>query len=260
MAEVMKLKDILSDLQNVGSSGMDKTAEVRKNAVPVSTAKDELVAALNDATSAQKTASENAGEPVTDKLVKVAEDLATSEGEALVKEAHIYGAAVADGFMSRIGQYENAAGNTKVASEEQTFEKFAEENPEITKQAVELGYQHGKLQIEQLKQAAFQQGYTDASAQINELSQTKEGQEKLAAIAQEMQGEQEKTASDLEKWAATPEGQKAMPHVQTGYQETVEKLAEIDRGYREAAVEINKIASETFERGYNDTIKLLRAM
>jgi hypothetical protein len=260
MAEVMKLKDILSDLQDVGPSGMDKTAEVQKEAgVPVSNAKDELVAALNDATAAQKTASAQ-GEPVTDKLVKVAQDLAASEGEALVKEAHLYGTAVADGFMSRIGQYEEAAGNTKVASEEQTFDKFAEENPDITKQAVELGYHHGKLQIEQLKKEAFDKGYSDASTQINELSQTKEGQEKLAAIAQEVQGGQEKTASDLEKWAATAEGQQAMPHVQAGYKETVEKLAEVDRGYKEAAQEINKLASEIFERGYNDTVKLLRAL
>ena len=246
MAEVMKLKDILSDLQDTGSSGMDKTAESQKTAgAPISDAKNELVAALNAATTTQKTASVQ-GAPVTDRLVKVAEDLATSEGEALVKEAHLYGTAVADGFMSRIGQYESAAGNTKVAAEEQTFEKFAEENPGITKQAVELGYHHGKLQIEQLKQASFSQGYSDANEQISALSQTKEGQEKLAAIADEYAGGQEKTASDLEKWAATAEGQQAMPYVQHGYQEM--------------AQEINKLSSDTFERGYNNTISLLQAM
>jgi hypothetical protein len=264
MAEVMKLKDILSDLQDVGASGLDKTAEVQKESdTSASDAKNELVAALRDATETQKTASEQPAEPVTDKLVKVAEDLATSEGEALVKEAHVYGVAMADGFMSRIGQYQEAAGNTKVAEaapEAETFEKFAEENPEITKQAVELGYHHGKLQIEQLKQAAFQQGYADADAQIKELSQTKEGQEKLAAMVEEIQRGQEKTASDFEKWAETEEGKQAMPHVQQGYQETVEKLGEVDRGYKEAAQEINKQASEVFDRGYNDTIKLLRAM
>lgn len=258
MAEVMKLNDILSDLRDVGASGMAKTAEAEKKAtIPVSDAKKELVTALNEATETQKTASEKS-EPVTDRLVKIAEDLAGSEKEAMIKEANLYGSAVWDGFIAAAQRYEAAAGNVKVA-EEQTFEKFAEENPEITKQAIELGYHHGKMQIEQLKQAAFKQGYVDADAQIKELSKTKEGQEKLAAIAQEV-NEQEKTASDLEKWAETKEGRQAMPHVQKGYDETVEKLAEVDRGYREAAEEINKLASETFERGYNDTIKLLRAM
>jgi len=260
MAEVMKLKDILSDLQGIGSSGMDKTAGVRKSAgAPASTAKDELVAALNSATTTEKTAAVRS-EPVTDRLVKVAEDLAASEGEALVKEAHLYGAAVADGFMSRVSQYEGAAGNTKIASTEETFEKFAEENPGITKQAVELGYHHGKLQVEHLKQAAFKQGYDDASAQIGSLSQTREGQEKLAAIANEISGGHEKTASGFEKWAATPEGRQAMPTVQQGYQETMAKLATIDQGYADTAREINKMAADTFERGYNDTIRLLRAM
>ena len=248
MAEVMKLKDILSDLESYGASGMQKVAEKEEKTAnaSVSDAKNELVAALNSATSVEKTAS--AQEPVTDRLVKVAEDLASSEGEMLAKEAQLYGAAVADGFMARLNQYEQAAGSTKVASvEEESFEKFAEENPEITKQAVELGYLHGKMQIEQMKQAAFQQGYADADTQIQELAQTKEGQEKLAAIVEEIAGdEQEKTASAFEKWAQTEEGRAAMPYVQQGYQD--------------AAEEINKIASDTFERGYNDTIRVLRAL
>lgn len=275
MAEVMKLKDILSDLQNVDSSGMHKTAEQKKTKISASHAKEELITALNNATM-QKEASASSAEPVTDKLVKVAQDLAVSENEALVKEAHVYGAAVADGFMARLGQYEQAAGNTKLA-EDQDFAKFAEENPELVKQAVELGYHHGKLQIEELKKQAFLQGYADTSAQIEELSKTAAGREKLAAIASELQSqdeEQEKIASAVEEWISTPEGQEALPYVQAGYkdtiekvaamnqgyQDTIEKIAAINQGYQEAAQEINKLASETFERGYTDTIKLLQAM
>ena len=260
MTETLKLNDILSDLQNVGSSGIEKTGEEKSAAGPnVETARGELVKALDSTMTTSKTAEVADPTPVTDKVTKIASDLADSESEALTKEAHIYGAAVADGFMARIGQYEQAG--TKVASTEvastgtggdgtQDFEKFAAENPEITKQAVELGYHHGKAQIEQLKQAAFKQGYADADADIKKLAQTEEGRVKLAAIAEELKGEenagQEKVASEFEKWAATPEGQEAMPYVKLGYSE--------------AAAEINKLAEDTFTRGYNDTIKVLQAM
>ncbi len=264
MAETMKLNDILSDLQNVGSSGMEKTAEETPAAgQTVKTARSELVQALDNAMATPKTASAGDPTPVVDKVTKIASDLADSEGEALTKEAVLYGAAVADGFMARIGQYEQV-GATKTASApggEQNFEKFAAENPEITKQAVELGYLHGKAQIGQLKQASFQQGHADASAQIQELSQTEEGREKLAAIAQELEGKgQTKVASELEKWAATPEGQEAMPYVKLGYDETMEKLAAVEQGYSDTAGEINKLAEDVFVRGYNDTIKVLQAM
>lgn len=250
MAETMKLNDILSDLQNIGSSGVEKTAQhAPVSGQTVNNARNELVQALDDAMSMPKTAAVADETPVTDKVIKIASELADSENEALVKEAHFYGAALADSFMSRIGLYEQAAGNVKVASTgdaNQDFNKFAEENPELTKQAVELGYLQGKQQIEQLKQASFQQGYSDAAGQIQELSKTASGQEKLASIAAELDIGQEKVASDFEKWASTPEGQEAMPYVKLGYAETVG--------------EINKLASETFERGYADTIRLLQAM
>lgn len=221
MTETMKLQDILSDLQNIGGSGVEKTAA--QNTPPagqtVKTARSELVEALDSAMTTPKVAEVVDATPMTDKVIKIASDLANSEGEALTKEAHIYGAAVADGFMARIGQYEQAAGNTKVASageEEQDFEKFAAENPELTKQAVELGYLHGKTQIEQAKIASFNQGYTDGSAEIQELSKTAEGRVKLAQIAAE----------------------------QTAASENQEKIA----------------AETSEQRGYEDTIRLLEAM
>ena len=263
MAETMKLNDILSDLQNVGSSGMEKTAENAHAAgQTVKTARSELVQALDNAMATPKTAAVGDPTPVVEKVTKIASDLADSEGEALTKEAVLYGAAVADGFMARIGQYEQVGTKTASAADgEQDFEKFAAENPEITKQAVELGYLHGKAQIEQLKQAAFESGYTDANADIEKLSQSDEGREKLAAIAEELEGKgHNKVASELEKWAATPEGQEAMPYVKLGYDETMEKLAAVEQGYSDTAGEINKLAEDVFVRGYNDTIKVLQAM
>ena len=56
----------------------------------------------------------------------------------------------------------------------------------------------------------------------------------------------QKIASELKKWAQTKEDKEAMPHVRKGYQNTMNEL--------------NKLASDTFERGYNDTIRILQAM
>jgi len=253
MAEVMKLQDILSDLNSVSREGTTKTASAK--APSASNAKAELVAALNAAHTPQTTKVASAADSasVTDRLVKIAGDLAQSDGESLLKEAHLYGAGVADGFMARLSQYEQVAPrySTKIASTgdvEADFEKFASENPELTKQAVELGYLHGKIQIEQEKVASFQQGYRDAAAQIEALSKTAAGQKKLAQIAAHVERqEQVKTAEAIDAWVHND------PSAQ-------EKLAAVNMGYSDACGEINKIASDTFERGYRDTINLLRAM
>ena len=256
MTETMKLKDILQELNTIGGAGMAKTASEKPedSTKKVATAGSELLAALNDATQTTKTAAPSKKDdmPVVDKLVKLAADMAASENEATIKEAHLLGAAFADGCMERFGQYERAAGSTKLATvkdiestgnPEEDFEKFASENPEITKQAIELGYYHGKMQLERKKQASAQQGYNDTWAQINELEKTAEGRNYLQKVAEQVQ-ETEKVA--FEKWASTPEGREAMPHIQ--------------RGYADASRELNKLASDAFERGYNDTVNVIKAM
>lgn len=258
----MEIKHILADLQALDDGGVEKTASA-ENETPVKTsaARDKLMGALNDVLSddSEKTAAASASAPATGELVKMAESLANSEGDALVKEAHLYGAAVADGFMARLGQYEHATqgmGTTKVASAdgvptEAEFEKFAQENPDLTKQAMELGYHHGKQQIEELKKLAFAQGYADAESEINEMSKTAAGREKLAQISDELTKtaaiqQQNELGAAFNKLAETREGQ--------------EKLAAIRRGYSDGMAEIEKTASDCFERGYNDTIRILRAL
>lgn len=256
----MELKSILADLTSTDDSGLEKTASVEPQTEKVSSARDKLIGALDDAMNpaAEKTASANSTS-ATNELVKIASSLADSEAEAVTKEAHVWGAAVADGFMARLGQYEEATQGmepaTKMASAdgvptEAEFEKFAQENPDLTKQAMELGYLHGKQQIEELKKVAFDQGYQDASAQIEELSKTAEGRQQLAAISQELtkqaSAEQNELAVAFEKLAESPEGQ--------------QKLAAIRQGYVDGVAEIEKTANDCFERGYRDTIELLRAL
>ena len=162
--------------------------------------------------------------------------------------------------MTRLGQYEEASRDmqptTKVASAggvptEEEFEKFAQENPDLTKQAMELGYLHGKQQIEDLKKEAFAQGYQDAQAEIEELSKTAAGREKLAQISEELTKQagaqqQNELSVAFDKLAETKEGQ--------------EKLAAIRQGYADGMAEIEKTANDCFERGYNDTIEILRAL
>lgn len=257
----MEIKNILADLKGLDDTGMEKSAsENDHRPEKVSSARDKLISALDEAMTqpAEKTASVDS-QSATDELVKVAANLANSESEALTKEAHVWGAAVADGFMTRLHEYEQATGgmepSTKVASTdgtptEEEFEKFAQENPDLVKQAMELGYLHGKQQIDELKKQAFDQGYKDASGEIEELSKTAEGREKLAAISQELtkqaSTQENELAQAFEKLAETPEGQ--------------EKLAAIRQGYTDGMAEIEKTANDCFERGYNDTIEVLRAL
>ena len=101
----------------------------------------------------------------TEDLTKIATRLASAEQEALVKEAELYGAALCDGFMSRMGQYDNTAVSTKTASED-TFEKFAAENPSLVKQAADLGYRETTYQLEKLAQDSYEEGYAKTAGLI----------------------------------------------------------------------------------------------
>lgn len=254
----MELNEILTAIKGTQRNGMQKTASASSAKAPApktAQAQAQLSQALKTALTPPqqtKTAADNsnAAAPAIDTLTKVASALANSDQEALIKEAQLYGAAVADGFMARIGQYEQAVmalpAQTKTASAAPTdaeFEKFAAENPELVKQAMEVGYRDGQQQIELLKQAAFTQGYNDARAQIIEAAKT--GKTKTAAAAAPAPAQDDLDAQ-FKKLAETPEGR--------------EKLAAIKQGYDDTMTELTKMASETFDRGYQDTIAILKAM
>jgi len=253
----MELNEIMNQIKGTSTDGLQKTASAPAPSAKTAGARDKLLDALNDVlTPAEKTATaQPASKSATGELVKMATDLANSESAVLAKEAQMYGAAVADGFMARLGQYETAVANEPVPTlktasadgvpTQAEFEKFASENQDLVKQAIDLGYLHGKTQIEQLKVAAFEQGYADTQVQISELQKTAAGQTQLQKVAAEVNSENQ-LAVELEKLGETPEGR--------------EKLAEIKRGYSDTMTELTKMAGDTFDRGYGDTISVIRAM
>ena len=170
----MELSQILNSL---GASGTEKTAaEITAPGETNTKLAEALNVALNQVGS-EKTASVHTTTPTED-LTKIATRLASAEQEALVKEAELYGAALCDGFMSRMGQYDTGMGAEKVASD-QSFDKFASENPELVKQAAEVGYRETTYQLEKLANDSYSEGYEKVAQLI-----------KTAAIQCATKGEQ----------------------------------------------------------------------
>ncbi len=174
----MKLSDALSKISGA-SAEKTASAPAPSSASAPSGLEERLKTALADAMKPEeKTASTQAASPVAD-LTKIAADLSASEHEAMKKEAMIYGAALCDGFMARAAQYQAAA--DKVAStetiihgdrsnktaSEQDFEKFAAENPQLVKDAAQLGYDTTLGQLGQLHNAAYDKGWNDTVQQIH---------------------------------------------------------------------------------------------
>lgn len=170
----MKLSQVLSSIK---SSDTVKTAASTSDATTEKTAAastgDKLKAALHEATSSpsatvkQATASPSPIEGLT----KVASQIASAEHESIVKEANLYGAAVADGFMARMAMYDTAAEkvaatqpvSTKTAAtSDGDFEKFAAENPDLVKEAAEVGYRSTMQQMEKLAEVAHAKGHDEA--------------------------------------------------------------------------------------------------
>jgi hypothetical protein len=170
----MKLSDAIS---KISSTTAEKTASApaptsSSSSTSSGSIADRLKVALAEAIKPDesKTASAVAS-PVAD-LTKIAADISASEHEAMKKEAMFYGAALCDGFMARAAQYQDAAGkvasvsSTKTASE-QDFEKFAAENPQLVKDAAQLGYDTTLGQLGQLHDAAYGKGWNDTVQQIH---------------------------------------------------------------------------------------------
>ena len=147
----MELSSILDALSDNPGREMSKTA----SATPQSHS-HKLESALDAALSMDKTASYAAGSVRTPSqdLVKIAQKLADAEQVALVKEAEMYGAAVCDGFIARMGEHEH--NGVKVAS-------FGggDVDSALVKQAMELGYRETRGELEKIASAAFQQGYNE---------------------------------------------------------------------------------------------------
>jgi len=180
----MKLSNVLSkirDSQNEKTaSASDAPSETAPTKNDVAASGDRLKTALQQAmnTLPVKEAAV-ANSPVND-LEKIAAEVVNTEHQALIKEAQIYGVASADAFMARLSQYNEAA--EKLASQQKTaaptlqlpektaaedsFEKFAAANPELVKEAADLGYTTAQQQLEKLAEVAYNKAFNDATMAI----------------------------------------------------------------------------------------------
>ena len=183
----MKLQTLL---QSIKQSQNTKTASETETAAPVAAAPTEtkLAAALRDAVSeSTKVASDaSKGSPVAG-VMKVAAEIADAEQEAAVKEAALLGAAFADSAVARFGEWQKAAGELPVPTQtlvspmqkmasavsqmDQTFAKYAEENPIQARQAISLGYEPTAGGLEKMAQDSYVQGYNDQVSEIHKVAQ-----------------------------------------------------------------------------------------
>jgi len=266
-----ELNNILNSLKDVGGNGLQKTAaDQTPPAEKVSAAEQDLVNALNTAlTSAEeKTASadgNNVDTSATNELLKIAGDLAGADREGLMKEAHLFGGAFADGCMERLAQYDAAilTDGEKTASAEngvthEEFEKWAQENPQEFQQYFNEGYKEAAAELEKVQKA-----------ELEKMASTPEGREKLAAFEQSYNG----TVEELTKLAGTDAGQQKLADFSHGYADTVaqlqkiasepdgqEKIAALRAGFTHGSQMAEKLASDFYSRGYNDTAELLKSM
>lgn len=167
----MKLSTALATIKGTSAEKTaSETPSASASVTPSSDLGDRLKVALTEALAPEKTAS--AASPVND-MTKIAADIAASEHEALVKEAQIYGSALCDGFMARAAQYNEAAQKVAAAnpsptmktSGDESFDKFAAENPGLVSDAARVGYDATMNQVASLKQAAYDAGWNNAVEQ-----------------------------------------------------------------------------------------------
>lgn len=193
----MEIKDIMKRLDASRSEEGIKTASAAtSNRTP--TNPDALRGALREALAAAPSqvktaaATEPSRNPAGD-LLKLAEDLTSAEEEAMMKQAQIYGAAMCDGFMERFGQYEEAALQAPsvktaqaqprslaadadlhaiktAAANDAEFQKFASENPDLVKEAVDLGYRQTWDQLVKTAEDDFQSGYGDTMTEMHKMA------------------------------------------------------------------------------------------
>ena len=118
----------------------------------------ETVRRVSSAT-ATKVASENT--PVAD-LQRMAKQAQALEEQAMAKEAHFMGAAIADGFMERFAQYDVALSNAGV--------KTASADPSLVKAAAAEGYRQAVADMEKTAEAEYTRGYEDTLRGVHKLA------------------------------------------------------------------------------------------
>lgn len=173
----MEIGQIIQRLQDTQTA--ESTVKTASDNTPAQATGAQLRDALRESLAAApaqtKTASADEGQPA-EHLIKMASDLAAAEDAAVLKQAQVYGAAVCDGFMARYGQYEKAAAEVmpqmpvKTAGADDSFEKFASENPQLVKEAYDLGYQTKLAALQKEAAEQFNAGYNDTMEEVHKLA------------------------------------------------------------------------------------------
>lgn len=191
-------------MQRLNESRAAEQGGIKTASTPTPTSPDALRSALRDTLAAApqttKVAAVAPTNPTGD-LLKLAEDLTSAEEEALLKQASLYGAAMCDGFMARYAQYETAAEQVApavktaaaqatgpmtapanfpadagletikmAAANDPAFQKFAASNPDLVKEAVDLGYRQTWDALVKQANDDFQRGYEDTLAETHKMA------------------------------------------------------------------------------------------
>ena len=127
---------------------------------PVETPLSAALASALDET--QKTAAEAAATPPSETITpvqaleKMASEALESQHEMRVKQAKFYGKLLADEAIAHIGSLDKLASARLQGNDvTQTFSKVASEQPELVKEAAQLGYQRTKAALEKHAAEAF---------------------------------------------------------------------------------------------------------
>ena len=181
----MELSEILNSLSS--TPGVEKTASP--------TLSSAIDSALNSGL--EKTASATQNISPAEDLIKIAQDITDAEQDALIKEAHIYGMAVADGFASRMSQYESPSYSVKTAS--------SNLDASAVKEAMELGYLHASNALN--GSGGYSSTKTASDSSFVKTAAYNQGQEDAVKVASYLQGQEEavKVAEELVKVASSYE-------------------------------------------------------
>ena len=123
-----------------------------------------------------KTASQ-AGDPAQE-LMKIAQEAAAIDREAEIKHASLVATAMADAFVARMAQYDNAgnalqknAGYLPELTIEAQLSKFASEQPEIFNAVASQGYRDASDLMDKIGQEVYAQAYDNEVVRIHKEAQ-----------------------------------------------------------------------------------------
>lgn len=173
----MKIDRILAGIRE------SQAAEKQASETPVSPApaaektasnQSALVSALNEALAPKETKFAAAESSPVNDVMKVAEELAGAEKEAALKEASLLGTAFADAAIARMAEWNKTAQQMLMSAPavqavqgNADFGKFAQQNPELVKQAAQIGYETAKADLEKQAEDSYVQGYNDTVETIH---------------------------------------------------------------------------------------------